>query len=117
MGLDVCYNTLSSELTSARDTVMTITHTTTIDGRMISLADLEKGFDAVCEFMRNNDPEWTWKESISYEFPYTSAEMINDVQSAIVHYVGGKCHISMYTTNGVHMVSVTNAGYYKNIGA
>ena len=96
---------------------MTITHTTTIDGREISLDDLAKGFDAVCEFMRNLDSEWTWKESICYEFPYTTAEMVNDVQSAITHYVGGKCHITMYAENGVHMVSVTNPGYYVNIGA
>lgn len=96
---------------------MTITHTTTIDGRTISLIDLEKGFDAVCEFMRNLDSEWRWKEAINYEFPYTTTEMVNDVQTAITHYVGGKSHISMYTDNGTHMVSITNAGYYTNIGA
>ena len=75
-------------------------------------------FDRVCEWQRSIDPEWQWKESISYEFQYTTCEEINAIKFAVEFYVGGKTDVYITPTkhDGI-IVSLVNQGYYKNIGA
>lgn len=86
----------------------------TNDGRETTMEAMRALFEEVCKQMESNDPEFNWKETISFEEPYTTAERSNDLMSAIDFMVAGKTEIHPYFVDGVLHFQYLNKGYYAN---
>jgi hypothetical protein len=107
-----------SRLLHLKGTTAMFNHTLhTIDGREITESELRMIFDAVCDWNMATDAEFHWKETLAYEITFTSADQVNDIMSAIVFFVGGRCNTFMWRENGIDMIEISNRGYYHNIGA
>lgn len=91
----------------------------TNDGRPTTVETMRAIFEEVCQQMMNNlvpyAHEFNWKERISFEEEYVSADRTNDVMSAIDFMVAGKTevHVWMGKDRKVYC-QYLNKGYYAN---